>query len=412
MNTLVINCGSSSIKVAVVENTTGRRLMSAQIEGIGEPNAELRVGEHATKLPTCPDHKAALRHLTDLVESSAPNFVAIGHRVVHGGEEFVQPTRIDDDVCNALNEITSLAPLHNPACLAGIHAFRHLFPLLPQVAVFDTAFHANLPIHARMYALPARINRIPGMRRFGFHGISHESVARQVKQFLGPGLPQMRLISCHLGNGCSITAIENGRSLETSMGMTPLEGLVMGTRAGDLDPGIVIRLLRELELSVDDLEHMLNHESGLMGLAGSKDMRVIEKLATRGDEAASVAIDLFAHRIRKYVGAYSAVMGGVDAIAFTGGIGQNSSRVRQLVSQRLEYLGAQLDEDRNRQTKVGLDKPVVDISLLHSRTRLLVVATDEERMIAELTAEHLASQHSGPLVVEPGVSVKTGIENV
>jgi len=392
MNVLVINSGSSSIKWAVVDVHSGQRLMDARIEGVGEPKVVLHVGEQSANLPACPDHESALQHVLFQLETTTVPFAAIGHRVVHGGQQFVHPARIDDRVCKALAELNSLAPLHNPACLAGIIAFRKQFPQLPQVAAFDTAFHATLPTYARAYALPVRISTKLGIRRFGFHGISHESVARQAAQFLGSDLRQLRLITCHLGNGCSVAAIENGRSLETSMGMTPLEGLVMGTRSGDLDPGVVIKLMRDLALSVDDLERLLNSESGLLGMAGSKDMRVVEELAAAGDETARLAINVFTHRLRKYIGAYAAVMGGAEAIVFTGGIGQNSAMVRQRVAQRLEFLGAELDEDLNRDAQVGVDSPVVDVSLMHARTRLLVVSTDEERLIAEHTAQNLALQ--------------------
>jgi len=405
MNILVINCGSSSIKWAVVDSNTGQHLMDACIEGIGETEVVLRVGDQKAKLSACPDHESALQHVLAQLESAVINFAAIGHRVVHGGEQFTHPTRIDDHVCNALAKLRTQAPLHNPACLAGITAFRKRFPQLPQVAVFDTAYHATLPPHARAYALPVHISRKLGIRRFGFHGISHESVARQAAQFLGSDLGQLRLITCHLGNGCSITAIENGRSLETSMGMTPLEGLVMGTRSGDLDPGIVIKLMRELDLSVDELEYMLNRESGLLGMAGSNDMRVIEELAATGDEAARLAIQVFTHRVRKYIGAYAAVMGGVDAIVFTGGIGQNSPMIRQRVAQRLEFLGAQLDENMNRDVQVRLDNPVFDISVPHARTRILVVATDEEGLIAEQTAQNIEAPSSEPTLQEHEVKM-------
>lgn len=405
MNILVINCGSSSIKWAIVDSATGQHLMDAQLEGIGEPRAALHVGDKVVELPACPDHESALKHMLVQLDNAAMEFAAIGHRVVHGGEQFVQPTQIDDTVCKAIAELVSLAPLHNAASLAGIVATRQQFPQLPQVAVFDTAFHATLPPRARAYALPAHISTQLGIRRYGFHGISHESVSRQAAHFLGTDLRQLRLISCHLGNGSSVTAIENGRSVETSMGMTPLEGLVMGSRSGDLDPGIMIRLLRELNLSADGLEHMLNHESGLLGMAGSKDMRVIEDRAAAGDEPARLAIHAFTHRLRKYIGAYAAVMGGVDAIVFTGGIGQNSAMIRHRSAQRLEFLGAQLDEDLNRDARVQLANPVADISLAHARTRLLVVATDEERLIAERTAQTVKAQNREPVQSKHSVKI-------
>ncbi len=362
-NVLVLNCGSSSIKANVLDPETGR---SAARERIGR----LTDG-----------HAAALEELLPALVEHDP--VAVGHRVVHGGDRYSRPVVIDDAVEADIEALAALAPLHNPANLAGIRAARRLLPDIPHVAVFDTAFHGTLPARARSYALPREVAEAHGIRRYGFHGPSHRWVAERAAEHLGEPARGLRIITCHLGNGCSVAAVESGRSVETSMGMTPLEGLVMGTRSGDLDPGALIALLRAGNLDADGLEHLLQRSSGLAGLSGrGNDMRDIEQGAADGDERCRLALHVFCHRVRKYVGAYAAVMGGVDAIVFTAGIGQNSAVVRHRVSQRLEFLGARLDEDRNRLAEVGPDAPVAEISAEHSRCRLLVVATDEERAIA------------------------------
>ncbi len=369
-NILVVNCGSSSLKAALIDPRAGTRLAAVKVERIGEPDQ-------------APDHDAALTGaLEELLAGNAP-VAAVGHRVVHGGERFTRPTRIDDDVIAAIEALVPLAPLHNPANLAGIRAARRLLPDAPQVAVFDTAFHATLPNRARRYALPAQIAERHGVRRYGFHGISHGYVAARAAEYLKEDLTQLRLITCHLGNGCSACAVEYGRSVETSMGMTPLEGLVMGTRCGDVDPGAVLHLAREAGLDSEAIDALLNRESGLAGLSGAgNDLRDIEARAAEGDAGCRLALNVFAHRLRKYLGAYAAAMGGVDAIVFTAGIGENSASMRHRAAQRLDFLGARLDEDLNRDARVDHDHPVCEISAPHSRCRLLVVATDEALAIA------------------------------
>ncbi|MEX1363234.1 MAG: acetate/propionate family kinase, partial [Nannocystaceae bacterium] len=325
-------------------------------------------------------------------DSAAGPVGAVGHRVVHGGERFVAPTRVDDEVEAAIERLEPLAPLHNPANLAGIRAARAVCPGVPHVAVFDTAFHSTLPSRARNYALPQSLTRQHGIRRYGFHGTSHAWVAQRAAAFLGEPLAALRLITCHLGNGASVAAVEYGRSVETSMGMTPLEGLVMGTRSGDVDPGVLLHLMRAEGLDVDGLDAVLNGRSGLQGLSGvGHDMRDIEDRAAAGDDRCRLAMRVFAHRLRKYIGAYAAVMGGVDAVVFTGGIGEGSAEIRHMASQRLEFLGARLDEDRNRQAEVSARAPVFEISEHHGRVRLLVVATDEGLAIAQQAAA-LAAQ--------------------
>ncbi|MCA9571087.1 MAG: acetate/propionate family kinase, partial [Myxococcales bacterium] len=312
---------------------------------------------------------------------------AVGHRVVHGGESFVAPTRITPEVVEALEGIQHLAPLHAPANLAGIRAALEALPDVPHVAVFDTAVHHTLPRRARTYALPAALARAHGIRRYGFHGPSHALVARRAADWMRADLRDLRVITCHLGGGCSVTAWEGGSSVETSMGMTPLEGLVMASRSGDVDPGALLALARAEGLDLDGLDRLLNRESGMLGLAGASDLRDVEARAADGDDDARLAIAVFAHRVRKYIGAYAAVLGGVDAIVFTAGIGENAVAMRQRITQRLGFLGATLDPERNSDARVSVDAPVAEISDDRSRCRLLVVKTDETLAIAADTAK-------------------------
>jgi len=310
----------------------------------------------------------------------------VGHRVVHGGSEFYDATEISDEVERAIEACVPLAPLHNPANLAGIRAARAALPDVPHVAVFDTAFHARMPRRSRAYAIDQELADSAGIRRYGFHGTSHAYVARRAAEFLDVPLDQLRLISCHLGNGASACAIEFGHSVETSMGMTPLEGLVMGSRCGDLDPGVVLELARRH--GIDETDELLNRRSGLAGLSGlGNDLRDIQHRAADGDDRARLTISVFAHRARKYIGAYAAVMGGVDAVILTGGIGENSAQMRLRILQRLEFLGLRVHEDRNADAKVSHQQPVADVSAGVSRVRALVVATNEELMIALETAK-------------------------
>ncbi|MCA9656808.1 MAG: acetate/propionate family kinase [Myxococcales bacterium] len=397
MHVLVVNCGSSSIKSEVIDVTSGRRHGGFLVERIGEEDGA------ATRLswrgpwdlgddPQAIDGASHARVLAVVLpqvlaklEAAEISLDGVVHRVVHGGDRFAEPARITADVEAAIASLIPLAPLHNPANLAGIRAARELLPGLEHVAVFDTAFHQTLPHRAQAYALPRAVAERQGIRRYGFHGPSHAHVAAAAAAYLGEDLRDLRIITCHLGSGCSVCAVEYGRSVETSMGMTPLEGLAMGTRCGDLDPGVILHLLR-CGHDVDAVDRMLNHESGLTGLSGvGNDMRDIEARAGEGDEACRLAIHVFAHRLRKYIGAYAAVMGGVDAIVFTGGIGQNSALIRHRACQRLEFLGARLDEERNRDARVdhrpGAEK-VVELNTSHSRVRLLAVATDEQLELA------------------------------
>ena len=380
---LVVNAGSSSIKAAAVRSDTGEVGPSLDASDLlTAPRLRFSDG-HEETLPVTGYDVALDTGIRRLRELCAPlQLAGVGHRVVHGGERFDCPTVVTEAVERELDALSDLAPLHNPVNLAGIRHARHYFPDLPQVAVFDTAFHSTLPRRARTYAIPQDVAGELGIRRFGFHGISHQYVAGRAATFLGEDYRNLRLISCHLGNGGSVTAIEFGRSIETSMGMTPLEGLVMGTRSGDLDPGILPLLHEKGGLSVEAIDRMLNRASGLKGLAGTNDMRDILERSTAGEDGAQLALQLYCHRLRKYIGAYAAVMGGVDAILFTGGIGENSSVVRHRAAQRLDYLGAVIDEDRNQHIRLTAGEDVMSFSRPHSRVRLLAVRTDEQRAIA------------------------------
>ncbi|NCG18651.1 MAG: acetate/propionate family kinase [Rhodobacterales bacterium] len=369
MNVLVLNCGSTSLKAEIRDTKLNTSLGKWHVERIGN---------------VVKNHGVAVAQV--LAQTEGALIHAVGHRVVHGGEAFTEPTQIDDEVVQTLELLVPLAPLHVPANLQGIRAARAALPDLPHVAVFDTAFHATLPNRAKHYAIPEDIATRHGIRRYGFHGPSHAYVARQAALHMDEDLRDLRVITLHLGGGCSATAVEYGRSVETSMGMTPLEGLVMGTRSGDVDAGALIAIARAEGLTIDELDSMLNRECGLAGLSDtSGDLRDIEARAAEGDPLCRNAINVFAHRIRKYIGAYAAVMGGVDAIVFTAGIGENSALIRHRVAQRLDFLGARIDEDLNRDANVR-EHGVVDIGAPGCRCRLLVVATDEASEIASQAA--------------------------
>ncbi len=380
MRVLVINCGSSSVKYKVLDTVSGEERSGATVE---------RIGEERT-------HADALASIFEEVVNLG--IEAVGHRVVHGGDAFHDATLIDDEVEAAIEDCVSLAPLHNPANLAGIRAARETLPDVPHVAVFDTAFHARMPRRAKTYAIDTEVAAERGLRRYGFHGTSHAYVAQLAAGHLGRELSDLRVVSLHLGNGASACAIEFGSSVETSMGMTPLEGLVMGTRCGDLDPGVVLQLVREL--GADTTDELLNRRSGLAGISGlGNDLRDIQRQAEAGNDRARLAITVFAHRCRKYIGAYAAVMGGLDAIVLTGGIGENSAEMRRRILQRLDFLGVRLDDDANADAKVSRAQPVADISESHARVRALVVATNEELSIARQTANVV---RGGQKVKQPG----------
>lgn len=376
MRVLALNCGSSSVKSALIDAATGRRLHEVHVDTTDLQSAVARL----------------LSEYQRVASSHAPE--AVAHRVVHGGEKFRTATLLDDAVLKEIERLSVLAPLHNPPAVAAIRQARQSLPSVPHIVVFDTAFHATLPDHAREYALAKDVRQRFGIRRFGFHGINHAHVASSVAAHLKDERQELRIICCHLGNGASITAIENGRSVDTSMGMTPLEGLVMGTRAGDVDPGVLLQLFRSGQLSAEQLDKGLNKRSGLKGLTGSNDMREIEHRASAGDEDCQRAITLYAYRIRKYIGAYAAAMGGVEVVAFTGGIGENSSMIRTRCVERLDFLGITLDESRNRAAKVSAERPIALISQDSARVRVLAVQADEELAMAREAARVLGPPKS------------------
>jgi acetate kinase len=369
---LVINSGSSSLKYRLVDRD--EPLARGIVERIGEADSPV------------PDHASALRQVLDTLDLTG--VAALGHRVVHGGTRFSEPVLIDDDVVSTLESLVPLAPLHNPANLAGITAARTLLPDLPQVAVFDTAFHRTLPAAAATYAIDTATAERHGIQRYGFHGISHAYVARRTAALLGREADELNVITLHLGNGASACAVRGGRSVATSMGLTPLEGLVMGTRSGDLDPAIVAHLHRSGGMSVDEIDELLNHRSGLRGLAGANDMRQVLARRRDGDAAAALAFDVYCHRIRCYVGAYYAVLGRVDAITFTAGVGENNPEVRQAALAGLERLGIVVDASRD--AAPADDERVVSPD--GAEVAVCVVPTDEEQEIADQTRHLLASR--------------------
>jgi acetate kinase len=374
---LVINCGSSSVKYQLFAVDEARRLTG----GSEEVPAQ--------------DHRAAFVRIGAALRGSgaleAGRLTAIGHRVVHGGERFQAPARIDADVCAAIRELAPLAPLHNPANLIGIEVCREAFPGVPQVAVFDTAFHQTLPPHAFRYAVPDAWYQRFGVRRYGFHGTSHRYVAERAAEALGHPLAALNLITLHLGNGASAAAIRAGRCVDTSMGFTPLEGLVMGTRSGDLDPAIPLFVQRAAGLAPEAVDAALNEDSGLSGLAGTSDMRDLLAREQAGDERACLALELYCYRIRKYVGAYCAVLGRVDALVFTGGVGENAARVRSLACAGLEPLGIALDERANAAAVAEIS----EIGRAGAPVRTLVVRTNEELQIAREALAALREAREG-----------------
>ncbi len=392
---LVLNAGSSSLKYSLVEADTGEALAGGLVERIGESNGILThrgpSGEKRLEQAIA-SHEDALAGVLEAFETQGPSLdevdlAAIGHRVVHGGDRFADPVLIDDHLVDAVRELVPLAPLHNPANLEGIEVARRLFPDLPQVAVFDTAFHQTLPEHAYTYAVPRAWRDEHRVRRYGFHGTSHAFVSREAARLLGREPEDVNVIVLHLGNGCSATAVAAGRSVDTSMGMTPLEGLVMGTRSGDVDPALHAHLARQEGWSLDEIDRVLNRESGLKGMAGENDFRELSRMVEAGDEAARLAFDVYCYRIRKYVGAYSAVLGRVDAIAFTAGVGQHSPAVRRASLAGLETMGVEVDAGLN-DAATGREPAVV--STPDSRVAVMVVPTNEEWEIARqsLTVVH------------------------
>ncbi|MFF3027430.1 acetate/propionate family kinase [Microbacterium sp. NPDC057944] len=402
---LVINSGSSSLKYSLIDIESEHELASGLIERIGQESSPVR---HTVRPDTTADavvtmldadyrseqhiadHDAAFAVMLEQFAAHGPSLeehppVAVGHRVVHGGARFFAPTLIDADVERQIEELAVLAPLHNPANLAGILAAEAVFPDVPHVAVFDTAFHQTLPPAAYTYAIDAELAREHRVRRYGFHGTSHQYVSEAAAAFLGRDLSTLRQIVFHLGNGASVTAIDGGRSVETSMGLTPLEGLVMGTRSGDIDPAALVHLARRAGYTIDALDVLLNTRSGLAGLAGRSDMRDILAGREAGEEAATLAFDVYVHRLRAYAGAYIAQLGGVDVISFTAGVGENAAPVRAEAMATLGFAGVEIDPARNTARERGIRR----ISTDDSPVTVLVVPTNEELQIARQTAELL-----------------------
>ncbi|HEX8656307.1 MAG TPA: acetate kinase [Hymenobacter sp.] len=401
MNIFVVNSGSSSIKYQLFRWPAEHPVSSGLVERVGSEQASIvhRVFDLANPAVapveqriTQPlaDHEAGLREVVRLLTKSPGGVIqdpaeiaVVGHRVVHGGETFAATTLITPEVKAEIQRLFALAPLHNPANYRGIEVAERLFPQARQVAVFDTAFHQTMPEHAFRYALPTALYEEQRIRKYGFHGTSHQYVAAQAAAYLQN--PDARLITIHLGNGCSMAAVYGGRSLDTSMGFGPLSGLVMGTRSGDLDPSVLLHLLGPLGYSAEQVSTLLNKESGMLGLAGFNDMRDIEKALAAGDERAALAYDLYTYRIRQYIGAYAATLNGLDAIVFTAGVGENDALVRARVCQNMQFFGLQLDEEKNQQRASGLR----DLSGPESRARVLVIPTNEELEIARQSAELL-----------------------
>lgn len=391
MNILVINCGSSSLKTGVFDMAdNAREVLKATFDKFadGQCNVKITSDGHEPRTGKAPygDIDAAIEALAALLaERGLSDIAAVGHRVVHGGEKFRATTLLDDAVIAEIETLTPLAPLHNPANLDGIREARKVWPDVPQVAVFDTAFHMTNPARATTYAVPAEW-RNAGLRRFGFHGTSHKYVAGRVAEELGQPVTTLKIVSLHLGNGASACAINLGQSMDSSMGLTPLEGLVMGTRSGDVDPGLFGFLHRQLGLSIEQIENTLNNDSGLEGLTGTSDMRDVEARAAQGDADAQLAINVFAYRARKYLGAYAAAMGGLDAVVFTGGIGENSPSMRRRICDGLDFMGLVLDLDLNQ--SVNLENHAApQIQAYGSKVRVFVTETAEALMIARETSE-------------------------
>jgi acetate kinase len=383
---LVLNSGSSSLKFQLVQPDTGVSLASGIVERIAESSsaARLAVGDRRVlRDDPVADHEAALRIVFDMfaaldADLNQAGLVAVGHRVVHGGQDFYRPTLVDDALIARVRELAPLAPLHNPPAALGIEVARKVFPELPHVAVFDTAFFHDLPPAAANYAIDRNVARDWQIRRYGFHGTSHQYVSEQAAAFLGVGVDAVNQIVLHLGNGASASAIAAGRPIDTSMGLTPLEGLVMGTRSGDIDPGVMFYLARTANMSVDDIEELLNRHSGVFGLSGEIDFRVLHRRIAEGDAAAQLAYDSYIHRLRKYVGAYLALLGRADIISFTAGVGENDAAVRRDALAGLAALGVEVDDELN----AAPERSARRISTSGSATAVLVIPTNEELAIA------------------------------
>ena len=393
MNILVLNCGSSSVKYKLIEIKANKVLAEGGVEKIGLHDAfiKFKVADGSKKSISLniSDHNGAIKAILDLLTSADYGCIssfneidAVGHRVVHGGEKFNKSVLIDNEVIEKIKQCYSIAPLHNPVNMAGIDAITEILPNVPQVAVFDTAFHQTMPPESYMYALPYEYYKDDGVRRYGFHGTSHRYVSRRVCDFLGVDYSTQKIITCHIGNGGSITAVMNGKSIDTSMGLTPVEGLMMGTRCGDVDPGALTFLMEKHHLSAADMQNIINKKSGVAGFSEiSSDMREIDDAIAQGNERAKLALKMYEHRITKYIGAYAAEMGGVDIIVFTGGVGENQQATRYNVCATLGFMGVEIEAAVNAEVR---GREAV-ISTPESRVKVVVIPTDEEYMIARDT---------------------------
>ncbi len=393
MKILVLNCGSSSIKYALYDMDNRSVMASGGAERVGLNDAFVKVklpnGEKRQIMHDIPEHTEGVKFIFSLltdpeigVIKSLDEIDAVGHRMVHGGEKFNKSVIIDDEVLRVFESCIDLAPLHNPANLKGVHAVSDIMPDLPQVAVFDTAFHQTMPAHAFLYAIPYNLYEEYGVRRYGFHGTSHRYVAQRVCDFLGVKAEEQRIITCHIGNGGSVAAVKYGKCIDTSMGLTPLEGVMMGTRSGDIDAGAVMFLEKKLGLDADGMSDLLNKKSGVLGITGiSSDMREIEEAESNNDPKAKMALDMYFYRVKKYVGAYAAAMGGVDIIVFTAGVGENQPSLREEVCRDMEWMGVKIDNRLN----AGVRGKEVILSTDDSKVKVCVIPTDEELMIASDT---------------------------
>lgn len=395
MKILVLNCGSSSIKYQLFNMAENADVLAKGIvERVGSDNALLKhevEGKDKYKLEkSIPDHTNGINLILETLISKEQGVLenydeitAVGHRVVHGGEYFSGSVQITDEVIQRMEECVSLAPLHNPANLKGIYAMKEILPNVPQCGTFDTAFHQTMPDYSYMYAIPYELYEKHKIRRYGFHGASHKFVSEKAAEFLGKDYNNMKIITCHLGNGASVAAINNGQSMDTSMGLTPVEGLMMGTRVGDFDLGAMFHLMNVENLSVSEANNLVNKKSGVLGVSGiSSDMRDIENAAwNEGNDRANLALNMYFYKVKKYIGAYAAAMGGVDAIVFTGGVGENGPETREAICSTLGFMGVEVDPNKND----GLRSKLADISTDNSKTKVLVIPTNEELVIAQDT---------------------------
>lgn len=398
MIVLVVNCGSSSLKYQLVNMDNEEVMAKGLVEKIGLPDSQLTHkwnGQKKEIKQSIPDHQVAVKLVLDILTDAECGVIksmdaidAVGHRVVHGGEEFAASTLITDEVMKALEKCSAMAPLHNPPNIIGINACKAIMPGVPQVGVFDTAFHQTMPAKAFMYGLPYELYKEDHIRRYGFHGTSHRYVAGEVAKVMGVPVEKLRIINCHLGNGSSLAAIKYGKCVDTTMGFTPLAGVLMGTRCGDIDPAIVLNVMDNHNLSTKEMDTLMNKKSGVLGISGvSSDFRDLGEAAKEGNERAQLALDMFHYQVRKEIGAFAAAMGGVDVITFTAGVGENGIEDRAAIAEGLEYLGAKLDPQRNDVR--GKDAL---ISTDDSTVKMYVIPTNEEIMIARDTKEIVSKQ--------------------